>query len=76
MNRSCVLVFAGSDPSGGAGIQADIGAIAALLTAGRSMADAIDLARAYRHQALESAYAIAGGQRIPDRSVSLLEENT
>jgi hydroxymethylpyrimidine/phosphomethylpyrimidine kinase len=30
MNRPCVLVFAGTDPSGGAGIQADIQAIAAL----------------------------------------------
>jgi hydroxymethylpyrimidine/phosphomethylpyrimidine kinase len=29
MKRACVLVFAGSDPSGGAGIQADIAAIAA-----------------------------------------------
>jgi hydroxymethylpyrimidine/phosphomethylpyrimidine kinase len=29
-NRPCVLVFAGADPSGGAGIQADIQAIAAL----------------------------------------------
>lgn len=29
MKRPCVLVFAGSDPSGGAGIQADIAAIAA-----------------------------------------------
>ncbi len=28
--RNCVLVFAGTDPSGGAGIAADIGAIAAL----------------------------------------------
>jgi hydroxymethylpyrimidine/phosphomethylpyrimidine kinase len=30
MTRSCVLVFAGLDPSGGAGIQADIQAIAAM----------------------------------------------
>lgn len=29
MNRPCVLVFAGSDPSGGAGLQADIQAVAA-----------------------------------------------
>jgi hydroxymethylpyrimidine/phosphomethylpyrimidine kinase len=30
MNKPCVLVFAGLDPSGGAGIQADIEAIAAM----------------------------------------------
>jgi hydroxymethylpyrimidine/phosphomethylpyrimidine kinase len=30
MTRSCVLVFAGLDPSGGAGIQADSQAIAAM----------------------------------------------
>jgi hydroxymethylpyrimidine/phosphomethylpyrimidine kinase len=30
VNRRCVLVFAGADPSGGAGVQADIQAIAAL----------------------------------------------
>ena len=29
MHKPCVLVFAGSDPSGGAGIAADIQAIAA-----------------------------------------------
>src|SRR5678815_3136243 len=29
MNKPCVLVFSGSDPSGGAGISADIEAIAA-----------------------------------------------
>ena len=30
MNEPCVLVFAGLDPSGGAGIQADIEAISAM----------------------------------------------
>ena len=30
MKRPCVLVFAGLDPSGGAGVQADIEAIAAM----------------------------------------------
>lgn len=30
MNKPCVLVFAGLDPSGGAGIQADIEAITAM----------------------------------------------
>ncbi len=50
-------------------------AIAALLAQGQSVADAIDLAQGYCHQALETAYAIADGQRIPHRSVSLAEEN-
>jgi hydroxymethylpyrimidine/phosphomethylpyrimidine kinase len=50
-------------------------AIAALLANGQTMADAIDLAQVYCHEALESAYAIAEGQRIPNRSVSLLEKN-
>jgi hydroxymethylpyrimidine/phosphomethylpyrimidine kinase len=48
-------------------------AIAALLANGQPMVDAIDLAQAYCHEALESAYAIAEGQRIPNRSVSLVE---
>jgi hydroxymethylpyrimidine/phosphomethylpyrimidine kinase len=30
MTRPCVLIFAGSDPSGGAGIQADIGSVGAM----------------------------------------------
>lgn len=49
-------------------------AIAALLANGQSMLDAIELAQTYCHQALEASYAIADGQRIPNRSVSLLEE--
>lgn len=50
-------------------------AIAALLANGQSMVDAIDLAQSYCNEALESSYAIADGQRIPNRSISLLEEN-
>ena len=46
-------------------------AIAALLARGETMAAALDTAQAYCHQALLSAYAIADGQRIPNRSVSI-----
>jgi hydroxymethylpyrimidine/phosphomethylpyrimidine kinase len=49
-------------------------AIAALLANGQPMADAIDLAQGYCHETLESAYSIAEGQRIPNRTVSLLED--
>jgi hydroxymethylpyrimidine/phosphomethylpyrimidine kinase len=42
-------------------------AIAALVANGASMVDAIDIAQGYCHQALESSYAIADGQRIPNR---------
>ncbi len=49
-------------------------AIAALLACGKPMAEAIEAAQAYCHQTLVAAYAIADGQRIPDRSASL-EEN-
>lgn len=42
-------------------------AIAALLARGQSMTDAIEDAQAYCHQALEHAYVIAEGQRIPVR---------
>jgi len=45
-------------------------AIAALLARGRSMVDAIDLAQGYVHQALETAYAIAPGQRMPNRAIA------
>ncbi len=45
-------------------------AIAALLACGRSMVDAVEEAQAYCHQALQSAYAIADGQRIPNRCAS------
>jgi hydroxymethylpyrimidine/phosphomethylpyrimidine kinase len=41
--------------------------IAALLALGRPMADALEDAQAYTHQALEHAYAVADGQRIPCR---------
>lgn len=50
-------------------------AIAALLANGQSMADAIDLGQIYCQQALETSYAIADGQRIPNRAVSLIEEH-
>jgi hydroxymethylpyrimidine/phosphomethylpyrimidine kinase len=44
-------------------------AIAALLACGKPMAEALETAQAYCHQALLSAYAIADGQRIPDRRI-------
>jgi hydroxymethylpyrimidine/phosphomethylpyrimidine kinase len=50
-------------------------AIAASLANGQSMVDAIDLAQGNCHQALESSYAIADGQRIPNRAAILQEEN-
>lgn len=46
-------------------------AIAALLAAGNTMEQALDLGQAYCQQTLERSYAIAEGQRIPDRSVRL-----
>jgi hydroxymethylpyrimidine/phosphomethylpyrimidine kinase len=46
-------------------------AAAALLAQGRSMEEALTMAQAYCHRALESAYAIADGQRIPERRVDL-----
>ncbi|GAB3548042.1 hydroxymethylpyrimidine/phosphomethylpyrimidine kinase [Noviherbaspirillum agri] len=49
-------------------------AIAALLARGKPMATAVEEAQAYCHQALQSAYAIADGQRIPNRCAST-EEN-
>lgn len=49
-------------------------AIAALLARGKPMATAIEEAQGFCHQALQSAYAIADGQRIPNRSGST-EEN-
>jgi hydroxymethylpyrimidine/phosphomethylpyrimidine kinase len=42
-------------------------AIAALLASGKPMAEAIEDAQLYCHQALEHAYAIADGQLIPSR---------
>lgn len=50
-------------------------AIAALLACGRPLVNALEDAQAYCHQALLAAYAIADGQYIPHRGVSL-EENT
>jgi hydroxymethylpyrimidine/phosphomethylpyrimidine kinase len=45
--------------------------IAAYLACGRSMVQAIEDAQAYVHQALTGGYAIAEGQRMPNRFVSL-----
>lgn len=42
-------------------------AIAALLALGKPMPDALALAQEYCHQALLTSYAIAEGQRIPNR---------
>lgn len=44
-------------------------AIAALLASGKTMEQAIDLGQSYCQKALERSYAIAQGQRIPDRIV-------
>jgi len=48
-------------------------AIAALLAVGKPLTEAIEAAQAYCNQALVSAYAIADGQRIPNRWVTLKE---
>jgi hydroxymethylpyrimidine/phosphomethylpyrimidine kinase len=45
-------------------------AIAALLAGGRPIAEALESAQAYCHQTLLTSYAIADGQRIPNRTVS------
>jgi hydroxymethylpyrimidine/phosphomethylpyrimidine kinase len=45
-------------------------AIAALLAGAKPMEQAIDQAQSYCQKALESSYAIAAGQRIPDRFLS------
>ncbi|MDB5764426.1 MAG: hydroxymethylpyrimidine/phosphomethylpyrimidine kinase [Herminiimonas sp.] len=50
-------------------------AIAALLACGKTMEQAIDRAQQYCQQALESSYAIAAGQRIPNRSNIAIREN-
>jgi len=44
-------------------------AIAALLASGKTMEQALDIGQAYCQQALEQSYAIAEGQRIPDRFI-------
>jgi hydroxymethylpyrimidine/phosphomethylpyrimidine kinase len=49
-------------------------AIAALLACGKTMVEAVEEAQAYCHQTLQTAYAIADGQRIPNRCASS-EEN-
>ena len=48
-------------------------AIAALLASGNSMEQALDSALAWCHRTLEHAYAIAEGQRIPDRRTAAKE---
>jgi hydroxymethylpyrimidine/phosphomethylpyrimidine kinase len=48
-------------------------ALAAQLALGRQMTDALELAQAYCQQTLQSAYAIAPGQSIPDRNASYLK---
>jgi hydroxymethylpyrimidine/phosphomethylpyrimidine kinase len=49
-------------------------AIAALLATGKTMEQAIDSGQAYCQQALERSYAIAEGQRIPDRYFPFFSE--
>jgi hydroxymethylpyrimidine/phosphomethylpyrimidine kinase len=49
-------------------------AIAALLATGEPVEQAIADAQAYCHQALLSSYAIADGQRIPNRWVSIFKD--
>jgi hydroxymethylpyrimidine/phosphomethylpyrimidine kinase len=46
-------------------------ALAALLACGKRMPEALDLAQAYCQRALANAYAIADGQRIPDRLTAM-----
>jgi hydroxymethylpyrimidine/phosphomethylpyrimidine kinase len=50
-------------------------AIAALLALGKPMVDALTLAQEYCHQTLLSSYAIADGQRIPNRLPSSCKGN-
>jgi hydroxymethylpyrimidine/phosphomethylpyrimidine kinase len=46
-------------------------ALAARLAAGAPMEAALDQAQAYCHRALASAYAVADGQRMPHRNITL-----
>lgn len=46
-------------------------ALAALLACGKAMVEAVEAAQAYCHQTLVAAYAVADGQHIPNRWVSL-----
>lgn len=48
-------------------------AAAAFLAAGKSMEDSLDMAQAYCQRALSLSYPIADGQRIPGRTLALLE---
>ena len=46
-------------------------AVAALLAQGRTMEQAVDAAQTYAQQALASSFAIANGQRIPNRMTNI-----
>lgn len=50
-------------------------AIAALLANGAAIGEALASAQAYCHQSLLSSYAVADGQRIPNRQASNFEGN-
>ncbi|MFZ6649125.1 bifunctional hydroxymethylpyrimidine kinase/phosphomethylpyrimidine kinase [Undibacterium sp. TJN25] len=65
--RACVLVFAGSDPSGGAGIQADVQAVAAQGAHALTVVTALtvqDNNRVYAIHAVETALVIAQAQTL------------
>lgn len=70
MTRPCVLVFAGSDPSGGAGIQADIEAIGAM------EAHALPVITAITVQDNNRVYGVhpVDAQLITDQAQALLRQ--
>lgn len=49
-------------------------ALAALLAAGKAMPDAVAAAQVYCQRALEASYALAAGQRFPNRTAPFLKE--
>jgi hydroxymethylpyrimidine/phosphomethylpyrimidine kinase len=49
-------------------------AVAGLLAQGRPMREALARGQRYAHQTLEAAYAIAAGQAIPNRHVTLTSD--